>query len=205
MDIKLNFRKEYNLPLACDCSGKALDNVFFKDGYAYASDAHILARVPLSLCLGLPSEEAEKLNGFCIPGEVLKALYKYDVITIERGEDLDKESGEVVPTCEIKVCYEDCQITVALARNVKVGMPKFDDIFKNDVDRVPVKNIGLSVELLHDLSKALNIKSVNMRFTTADKKIYISAAKDIADEWNQPLGIIMPVLCTAHLPGFVDE
>lgn len=44
-----------------------------------------------------------------------------------------------------------------------------------------------------------------MRFTTADKKIYISAATNIADEWNQPVGIIMPVLCTAHLPGFVDE
>ncbi|MBR4758016.1 MAG: hypothetical protein IK084_04325 [Bacteroidaceae bacterium] len=205
MDLKLNFKKEYNLPLACDNSGKALDNVFFKDGYAYASNAHILARVPLSLCLGLPQEEAEKLNGFCIPGEILKALYKYDVIHIESGESVDEETGEPIPTCTIRISYEDCNISLALARNSVVKMPKFEEILKSDSVRTPVKNIGVSVELMHDLSKALNIKSVNMRFTTADKKIYISAAAGIEDEWNQPIGIIMPVLCTAHLPGFVDE
>ena len=203
--LKLTFNKQYYLPAVCDGDGgNSFANIYFHNDYAYASDRHALVRVPLALCLGLPYEESKKLNGFCIPAKLMKILYNFDPIQIELGDDMDRDTGEFVKTCTIWVSYSGAKISFELARNTDEKMPDFEAIFSTAYDeRKPIRQIGINPGTLKDLAKAMNLSTIAMRFTSADKKIYVDAAAD-PDGYGL-IGVIMPVVLEGTLPGFEDD
>ena len=203
--LKLTFNKQYYLPAVCDGDGgNSFANIYFHNDYAYASDRHALVRVPLALCLGLPYEESKKLNGFCIPAKLMKILYNFDPIQIELGDDMDRDTGEFIKTCTIWVSYSGAKISFELARNTDEKMPDFEAIFSTAYDeRKPIRQIGINPGTLKDLAKAMNLSTIAMRFTSADKKIYVDAAAD-PDGYGL-IGVIMPVVLEGTLPGFEDD
>ena len=83
--LKINFLEDYKLWKACAKKNDVrpvLEYVFFRNGYAYASDAHILVRVPLDLCTTFPDEQRELLDGYAIHGQMLKNVVKYEKVTV---------------------------------------------------------------------------------------------------------------------------
>ena len=203
--LKYTFNKQYYLPAVCDGEGgNTFANIYFHNDYAYASDKHALVRVPLALCLGLPFDEATKLNGFCIPAKLMKILYNFDPIQIELGEDMNPDTGEFVKTCTILVSYSGAKISFELARNTDEKMPDLEAIFSTAYDeRKPIRQIGINPGTLKDLAKAMNLSTIAVRFTSADKKIYVDAAAD-PDGYGL-IGVIMPVVLEGTLPGFEDD
>lgn len=203
--LENTFNKQYYLPAVCDGDGgDAFGNIYFENNCAYASDRHALVRVPLELCLGLPFEECEKLNGFCIPAKLMKILYNFDPIQIELGEDLNQDTGEFVKTCTIWAMFAGAKISFELARNRDEKMPDFEAIFNARDERKPIRRIGINPGTLSDLAKAMNISTVAMRFTSADKKIYIEQVADDGLAHNL-VGVIMPVVLEGVLPGFEED
>ena len=94
MDTAYNFLKKFKLYDVCSDDGREnLEYVHFINGYAYASDAHIIVRVPLSVCTSFSEDEYKKLNGYSIHFSLLKMLMQFEVVNIDDGIDLD-DKGE---------------------------------------------------------------------------------------------------------------
>lgn len=186
---RYNFLKQYRIHCACsqDDSRPDLEFVYFNNGYAYASDGHILARVPLEMMLFALNndEELPLLNGKAIHRRVFQKILQYDVITICDGFIKAEEEGH--------------KITFSLRPQSELSRPKFEDILNPEVERVPVKDIGLSAKYLHTLAQAMGIESaVHMKFTSANRAIFIESNDSIGGV----LGVIMPVAVQQTIEGF---
>lgn len=64
--------------------------------------------------------------------------------------------------------------------------------------------VGINTALLHKISQALNMDSVQMDFTQADGKIFIKSVME-EDQKAGPSAIIMPIQTEAVLPGMEEE
>lgn len=153
MKERFNFSKDYKLYSACSCDDglrPAMEMVHFIDGYAYASDSHILIKVPLSSCLALVDEDERKmLDGYSIHGKVLKLIYGFDTIHIER----DDETGD----CRILTKMEGHEISFKLQRTEEVHPPKFESVLANNNCAEAVEKIGINPKLLLRAAEAINI------------------------------------------------
>lgn len=181
---RFNFDKNYKLYNACatDQFRPAMEMVHFKDGFAYASDSHILVRVPIGSCVtGMDEEEFGKLNGFSIHWKVLKKLYSYDRIFIER----DDEAG----TCEIHMSLEDHDICVQLRSQETLNVPNFEAVIQKNREGEPVSKLGISPKMLARLGSAINLSDrVCMNISGQKNAIHIS------DMMSGAVAVIMPLM-----------
>lgn len=185
MKIRFNFNKAFKLYKACaeDELRPAMEMVHFKNGAAYASDSHILIRVPLASCMeGLEQEDREKLNGFSIHGKILKIIYGFDMIEIIRDEEAD--------TCRIRAKKDKFNIDFWLQRTSEVGAPNFDKVLYEKRDAEPTDKIGISVKFLYRLSEAVNITKMSMKIYSSRTGILIH------DEITGVDALIMPFIVT---------
>ena len=83
----LGFYKEFKLHKACanDDIRPAMHYVCFKNGYAYATDAHIAVRANLHDISALSDDDIAKLNGHLIHKSQYEQLLKYSSIEIGDG------------------------------------------------------------------------------------------------------------------------
>ena len=81
---KNNFDKKVQMHLACSKNElrKEMQCVYFKDGFAYASDGIILVKNRISEISGLEKHEVEALNGKFLHADLYKDMLKYDNIMI---------------------------------------------------------------------------------------------------------------------------
>ena len=85
---KNNFDKKVQMHLACSKNElrKEMQCVYFKDGFAYASDGIILVKNRISEISGLEECEAEALNGKFLHADLYKDIYCSSLILKLRGE-----------------------------------------------------------------------------------------------------------------------
>lgn len=202
-----NFLKEYKLFKACekeDALRQNMERVYFQGGNAYATDAHIMVKVPLAYCTTFEDEEILALNGFCIHHKLLKMLYDFDVVTIERTMAAEDAYGNLLEQAEevvyIKVVWQGQQIRFRLERSDKEFVQNFETILATETGHTPIKQIGISPSRLKQIAEAINMDHINMAFTTAKDKIFIRSTNE-EDQKAGPMAIIMPIVTDATLPG----
>lgn len=180
---RFNFVKEYKLFNACSIDDRfrnAMMMVHFINGYAYASDSHILVRVPLSSCTSFieGEEEWKRLNGFSIHWRVLKTIYGYNNIRVERDDDAG--------TCHIVTDIEGHAVSFKLQRTEDVHPLKFEEVLARNEAIEPVKRIGINPHLLLKLAEAINLKNVGLYFRGERNAIRIE------NKLDGSVAIIMP-------------
>ena len=180
--VKINFQKEYALYKACakkDNFRPSMEMVHFKDGCAYASESHILVKVPLCVCTNLNEEFWGRLEGFSVNGKVLKFIYGFDEIFVDKNEEND--------TCHIVGTMGGSEFRIQLQRTGDVGAPNFDSVLKQDNEKVPVGSIGLNTKRLSDLANALGTEVTELNFCSSNKPTRIETA-------DGAIGMIVPVM-----------
>lgn len=92
---KNNFSKKVKMHLACaqDDLRPVMSCIFFKDGFAYASDGVILAKNRISEISGLNDAEIEALNGKLLHRDFYKDMLKYEELLISE-EGIECHKGE---------------------------------------------------------------------------------------------------------------
>lgn len=115
--IRKNFMKSLRMDLACnnDFFRPILNYVYFKDGYAYASDSHILVKNKLQECSSFAEEEIERLNGKFISSKAYKAILAFDTVNItETGFEcfMDEQQRVIYPFCEPGGEYPNCDYVI---------------------------------------------------------------------------------------------
>lgn len=97
-DNKNNFNKQVKIYLACAKRNdlhKEMECIYFKDGFAYASDGIILAKNRISEISGLEEHEITALNGKFLHADFYKDMLKYDNIMIaEDGIECSKDNDK---------------------------------------------------------------------------------------------------------------
>lgn len=207
-----NFFKDYKLFSACEKPESALrenlERVYFHNGCAYASDAHILVRVPLSYCTSFEEEQIKALDGFCIHGKILKMIYGFDVVTVERTTTTEDAYGLQLETPEtavyIKAVYQGEEVRFRLEKSDREFVSNFDRILATESGHRPLNKVGVDTGSLHRISEALNMSSVLMNFTTAENKIFIRSVME-EDQKSGPMAIILPIAVEPTLPGMGPE
>lgn len=98
-EAKNNFDKKVKMHLACSKRNdlhKEMECIYFKDGFAYASDGIILARNRISEISGLEEHEITALDGKFLHADFYKDMLKYDNIMIsEDGIECSKGNDKV--------------------------------------------------------------------------------------------------------------
>lgn len=91
--VRHNFSKEVKMHLACgnDEFHTVLNYVYFSEGYAYASDSHVLVKNKISEISNFDEKEIKLLDGMIIHNKSFKELLKYDTVKVtEDGFDCVK-------------------------------------------------------------------------------------------------------------------
>ena len=177
---RFNFDKDHKLWMACDTKNGfhlGLEFIHFKGGYAYASDAHILVRVPLNAFCGFADEDdKEKLDGFSVHWKVYKKIISYDTAFVYRED----------PTCIIKVELEGHRIEFSLVPSALIaGVPDFESVLKSR-DNEQTKMVGISPSELSRLSAALNLNAAGLNLCGERGSIIVRNVDDFG------IGLIMP-------------
>lgn len=76
--------------------------VYFKDGYAYASDSHILVKNKLQECSSFTDEEIERLNGKFISAKAYKSIISFETVDVtETGFEcnMGEQQRVIYPFC----------------------------------------------------------------------------------------------------------
>lgn len=165
----------------------SMEHIFFKNGHAYASDAHILVKIPLEALFKVESweseEQLEKLNGYSIHSNLFQKLTKYDTIWVDTVDD----------RTVLKVKFEEQTIAISLKDEGDVKPLNFEAILPH-VDAEPVTAIGINYKFLSNLTEAMGIDgNIELHFTKKNQKVFVETAGLRAD-YPTMKGLIMPVL-----------
>lgn len=91
---RYNFYKSCQMNLACSYDNEfrpSLCWVYFKNGFAYASNGYILVKNRISECSNLNQEDIDALDGKLLHRDSYKDILKYDTISIsENGIECKK-------------------------------------------------------------------------------------------------------------------
>ena len=183
MNKEKRIRKEFQIWKACAKANKnkseAFSYVVFCNGYAYASDAHILARVEISLLTGLEPYEVYLLNGYAIHANAIKMMASFDNISVEEGPAF---------LCRIK----HNNIRFELCKKEDIKAPNYEEVLKEEGEHHPIEKIGIESEFLSRLTEAIGSSRVKMEFFTESSKIIVKPENEIL-----PVkGLIMPIMTT---------
>ena len=182
----LGFYKQYKLHQACANDGfrPAMEHIQFKNGYAYASDAHIAIKAALSSISALSQEDIDKLNGHYIHSSQWPLLLKYS--NIEVGEGVITLKGD------------NGAKTVITLRDGVEGITKYPDIEKlfepeKRDKEASIHAIGFSFKLLSKLRSAMGLTDKTMLYFTGGcaGPIYV---KGEDSKFIDVQGLIMPML-----------
>lgn len=203
---RINFKRCYKLFAACMKPDEAFPNnrmefVYFLGGYAYASDNHILVRVPLAECTTFDEENYLKLDNTRIHASLLRVLYRFKEVEIREDSKPVGETYEELTLKRIVILSahqggNEIQIILDEIDNA----PDFAKILELEGERKPITSLGIRAKLLDTLTQAMGAVAIKLRFTQANGKVFVN---DISDE-SGALGIIMPLQIDAALPGFEE-
>lgn len=195
-----NFSKRHQIWRACvkDEVRPALGYIYFEDGFAYASDSHVLVRIPLSFLSFFEPEDTAKLNGHGIYGPAYKLATTLGILQIQECK-IESPKGEEEDGVCLVGYMEDCEVRITLTNPSQQKHPNFEPLFKVEGERTPVKRIGLSQKKLGELTAALGTSDVKMEFIDNKRQIFVSPVNEVEASIT---GIIMPIMLTGTLEGF---
>lgn len=182
----LNFKKDFQLWKACanDSVRPVMEYILFKDGFAYASDAHVLVRVPLEECTTFEEEQRALLDDCLIHKSILKYIVGFDIVLVEKNDD-----GTVC----LKVREGENTITVELGKNGDdLKYPNAEEILKGSKDRTPIQKIGFNPKFIASLTAALGTDRLKFEFASERSAVLV---RPISEKSNA-VGVIMPIMTT---------
>lgn len=184
MEVRTNFTKTFKLWKACsnDDARPVMEYVYFKDGYAYASDSHILVRVPLEECSTFDDESRALLDGCLIRGSVLKYIVGLGSVLVKKTDDgvvyLETEIGENT-------------IKIYLAKNGDIlKYPNAEAILQSKAENATTQKIGFNSKFIACLKDALGTDVLKFEITDEKHPVFVSPA-------NLPsngIGVIIPYI-----------
>jgi hypothetical protein len=187
---RVNFYKQFQLNKLCalDDLRPVMQNVYFKDGYAFATDAHAAIKAKVSDICNLPEEQQEMLNGHGIFYKHFELILKANFIQVSKVVE-----GEV----------EKVTITVIDENSNKIDIPMVNDLKYPDIDKILTTDpaadrfltcIGFNYALLGKLKAAMGLTSgrIEFNFTGHGATPIQVSSNDIVGLDIQ--GIIMPIL-----------
>jgi len=187
----LGFFKEFKLHKACanDEIRPAMQYVCFKNGYAYATDAHIAVRARLTDICALGEEEISKLNGHLIHKSQYEQLLKYSIIEIGDGTItlIDPESKARTTIQLFKLAESGEEVLEGCIR-----YPNVDAIINQDGEHSEADRVKFNYNLLGRLVAAMGMNGsrVGLRFTGKGRQLVVTGVEPGLDV----RGIIMPIV-----------
>lgn len=177
-----NFDKKVHMHIACVKNNdprKIMSCVYFKDGFAYATDGIVLVKNRLSEMSTFNEAEIAALDGKFLPAEHYKDILKYD-------ECLISDEG-------IECHKDDDKAFFYFADFGDSKYPNADVVLQDALNAitVPLPQIGFSFENMQRLSKALHgIEKCVATFKGVNNPIvFYSTMPDVSS-----VGLLMPVL-----------
>lgn len=177
--VRINFVSKLHLVCGKDELRPVMSHVYFKDGYAYATDAHIIIKQKLDISFN-DQDTIDNLDGKFIHRDVFKELYGYEIIKAEK-DHIMAHKGSI--KCKFYYAKEDGYIFP----NIEAVLPQGEG--------VDINEIAINYKLLNTLSSAMSQVSdgINMRFYGKTKAIKVLSNSGEYSESDQ-LGILMPLM-----------
>lgn len=156
-----------------------LSTILFKDGFAYATNTHILVKLDLNECCNFSDEEKEILNGKQIHKNQFAQLLKYDLVVV-------KEEGFVA--CKSSDISETCFRFINPARLPNLKYPDVDRVIQDALNkpRVAQNQIGIDISYIDKCNKIFSTKKTIMQFGELHQPIIIKCAD------SKDMALIMP-------------
>lgn len=183
-ETKNNFDKKVQMHLACSKNGDrpVMECVFFHNGYAYATDTHILVRNRIAEISGLNESEIEALDGKLLHADFYKDMLKYDSIMIaEDGIECAKGNDKAFFYFSTFEKYPDVEKALQDALNMQP---------------VPFSQFSFDMGLLQRLNKAL-YKSDSC--TATFKGVGRPVVFDSMDSGVSSIGLFMTLYNSKHV------
>lgn len=181
---RINFLKECKMHLACsdDDIRPVMQYIYFKDGFAYASDAHILVKNKLSeITEGFSDEQLSLLDGKLMHKTSFRKILEYDFVRIgETGiECLTQFSTiEFRFSADASLKYPDAEAVISMAKE------------KNE----PINRVSLSAKLYHRLYQSLyNDDRLVLNFSKSEHHGILVKSQD---KYIESEAVIMPIMIT---------
>lgn len=182
----LNFKKDFQLWKVCasDAVRPVMEYILLKDGYAYASDTHVLVRVPLEECTTFEEDQRALLDGCLIHKSILKYIVGFDIVRVEKTEDgvvyLDARTGENT-------------VKVQLGKNGDVlKYPNAEKLLEGSKDRTPIQKIGFNPKFIASLTAALGNDLLKFEFANESSAVFVRPVSAV----SSAVGVIMPIMTT---------
>ena len=180
MTERINFDKKVKMGLACskDDLRPLMGCIYFKDGYAYASDGLILVKNKVSEISTISEDQIAQLNDVYLHAETYDKVVKYDTIDIS-AEGIECTSGDKKAFFYFQV-MEDAKY------------PNADSVL-NDMLNKPAASIPVCVfdtDLLSRIQKAMP-DAKNLRFRFKQDKHAVHAVVESENSDYSSVGIIM--------------
>lgn len=171
--VRYNFNKKVRLDLLCyaDEFIPALCCVYFKDGFAIASDGTVLMKAKISEISNFTELDIEKLNGKYLRRELFKILVKHDKVSIN-----DEGFTIYLPMYEFNIPFSEPWIYP----NVDAAFPK---------DNEKLNQICINSQRLNTLCSSIGSSVANMKFGS-DRTSGIKIT--FGDDFPESVGILMP-------------
>lgn len=176
--LRINFKRNILMQHVCgiDTLIPAMNNIYFSNGFAYATNEHILVKNKISEISNFDEESISKLEGKFLHHSDYAAILKHSIIKIE-----DDGFSAIEGTRKVKYFFN----------NIDVKFPNCDKLFE-DLKRSEIKEIGFKPKLLVDLKNALpfDYGAVKLLFTERHKQIIVLCP----NKNYESKGLIMPIL-----------
>lgn len=159
-----NFWKGAKLHLCCsnDDFRPAMNNIYFDEGHAIATDGHILICADIHDISDLNDEDIERLNGKLLNSASYKELLKYPTIRItDTAIEATKALG-VYGSMNVSFRFTE-DTTYPNYKSVldDIGVPEKEE------EQVPKTfNTGLNIKSLKRLADAVSSDFVDLRYTS---------------------------------------
>ena len=181
-ETRRNFDKKVKMHLACAPKNdvrKAMTCIYFKDGFAYATDGSVLVKNRISEISAFSEEEIAALDGKMLPAEHYKDILKYDECLIS-DEGIEAVKGDDRAFFYFKDPGDD-------------HFPNADKVLQDALNRtaVPMPEIGFNIRLMKRMAEALsNFDQCKAMFKGAGLPIvFQSIMEDVSS-----VGVLMPVM-----------
>ena len=181
-ESRRNFDKKVKMHLACapkDSPRKTMTCIYFKDGFAYATDGCILVKNRISEISTFSEEEIAALDGKMLPAEHYKDILKYD-------ECLISDEG-------IEATKKDDRAFFYFKDPGDGHYPDADRVMQDALNRrtVPMPEIGFNIKLMKRMAEALsNFDLCKAMFKGEGQPIVFQSIM----EGVSSVGALMPVM-----------
>lgn len=181
-ESRRNFDKKVKMHLACapkDGVRKEMACIYFKDGFAYATDGCILVKNRISEISTFSEEEIAALDGKMLPAEHYKDILKYDECLIS-DEGIEAVKGDDRAFFYFKDPGDG-------------HFPNADRVMQDALNRrtVPMPEIGFNIKLMKRMAEALsNFDLCKAMFKGEGQPIVFQSIM----EGVSSVGALMPVM-----------